>query len=68
LSRDGYIVTNNHVIEGADRIKVHMNDNRRCSNARVIGRDPSTDIALLKVDAQDLEVLEYGDSGWCSGG
>ncbi|HOZ41451.1 MAG TPA: Do family serine endopeptidase [Flavobacteriales bacterium] len=61
VSPDGYIVTNNHVIEGADRIKVHMNDNR-VFDARVIGRDPSTDIALLKVDAQDLEVLEYGDS------
>lgn len=61
VSPDGYIVTNNHVIEGADRIKVHLND-RRVYDAKVIGRDPSTDIALLKVEATDLDVLGYGDS------
>jgi Do/DeqQ family serine protease len=61
VSRDGYIVTNNHVIEGADKIKVHLND-RRVFDAEVIGRDPSTDIALLKVEADDLDVLGYGDS------
>ncbi len=61
VSRDGYIVTNNHVIDGADRIKVHLND-RRVFDAKVIGRDPSTDIALLKVEAEDLDVLGYGDS------
>ncbi len=61
ISADGYIVTNNHVIESADRIKVHLND-RRIMDAKVIGRDPSTDIALLKVDAEGLEVLRYGNS------
>jgi Do/DeqQ family serine protease len=61
IAQDGYIVTNNHVIEGADRIKVHLND-RRSFDAKVIGRDPSTDIALLKVDASGLEVLSYGNS------
>jgi Do/DeqQ family serine protease len=61
VSSDGYIVTNNHVIEGADRIKVHMND-LRVFDARIIGRDPSTDIALLKVEAEGLDVLGYGDS------
>lgn len=61
ISQDGYIVTNNHVIEGADRIKVHLND-RRSMDAKVIGRDPSTDIALLKVEAEGLEVLTYGNS------
>ena len=48
ISPDGYILTNNHVIEGADRIAVHMND-RRNFEARVVGRDPSTDIAVLKL-------------------
>ncbi len=61
ISQDGYIVTNNHVIEGADRIKVHLND-RRSFDAKVIGRDPSTDIALLKVEAEGLDVLRYGNS------
>ena len=61
ISPDGYIVTNNHVIEGADRIAVHMND-RRNFEARVVGRDPSTDIAVLKIDADDLTTLSYGNS------
>ncbi|MBL7650382.1 MAG: trypsin-like peptidase domain-containing protein, partial [Candidatus Hydrogenedentes bacterium] len=46
VSSDGYIVTNNHVIEGADKIQVHLND-RRMFEGQVIGRDPSTDLALL---------------------
>lgn len=61
IAQDGYIVTNNHVIEGADRIKVHLND-RRIFDAKVIGRDPSTDIALIKVEASGLKVLSYGNS------
>ncbi|MBK7944745.1 MAG: trypsin-like peptidase domain-containing protein [Flavobacteriales bacterium] len=61
ISPDGYIVTNNHVVEGADRIKIHMND-RRQFDARIVGRDPSTDIAVLKVDGQDLSTLDYGNS------
>jgi Do/DeqQ family serine protease len=61
ITDDGYIVTNNHVIEGADKIKVHLND-RRSMDARVIGRDPSTDLALIKVDASGLSTLVYGDS------
>lgn len=61
IAPDGYIVTNNHVVEGADKIMVHLNDNRTFE-ARIVGRDPSTDIALLKVDAQDLDVLPFGDS------
>jgi len=61
ISGDGYIVTNNHVVEGADKIKIHMND-RRQFDARIVGRDPSTDIAVLKVEGQDLSTLSYGNS------
>lgn len=58
---DGYIVTNNHVVENADKIQVHLND-KRSFPARVIGRDPSTDLALIKIDAKDLPTLAYGNS------
>ncbi|MBX2980753.1 MAG: Do family serine endopeptidase [Flavobacteriales bacterium] len=61
ITDDGYIVTNNHVVDGADKIKVHLND-RRSFDARVIGRDPSTDLALLKIDATELNAMGYGDS------
>ncbi len=61
IAHDGYIVTNNHVVEGADKITVHLND-KRSLQARVIGRDPSTDIALLKVDASELPTLGFGNS------
>jgi serine protease Do len=61
LSDDGYIVTNNHVIENAQKIKVILNDKREF-DARLIGADPSTDIALLKVEANNLPHLIYGDS------
>lgn len=58
---DGYIITNNHVIEDAENIEVKLNDNRVFS-AELIGRDPSTDIALLKIKAENLSFLKYGDS------
>ncbi len=61
LSEDGYIVTNNHVIENAQKIKVILNDKREFE-ARLIGTDPLTDIALLKIDAKELPFLTYGDS------
>ncbi len=61
LSADGYIVTNNHVIEGADRLEVVLNDNRSF-NATVVGSDPRTDVALIKIDAKDLHVIPIGDS------
>lgn len=61
ISDDGYIVTNNHVIENADKIEVTLNDNRSYG-AELIGTDPSTDIALLKVDAQELPIIAYGNS------
>ena len=61
ISNDGYIVTNNHVIDGADRLEVTLNDNR-IYNAKVIGTDPSTDVALLKIEEKDLHVIPMGDS------
>ncbi len=61
ISPDGYIVTNNHVIEDADNIEVVLNDNRKFT-AKVIGRDPNTDIALVKIDAKELPFLVWGNS------
>lgn len=61
LSNDGYIVTNNHVVDGADEIKVTFNDKRELT-ASVIGTDPSTDLALIKVDASELHYLQFGNS------
>ncbi len=61
ISEDGYIITNHHVIEGADEILVRLSDKRELT-AEVIGSDQYSDIALLKVDAQDLPVVETGSS------
>jgi len=61
LSDDGYIVTNNHVIDDAQNIKVILNDKREFE-AKLVGTDPSTDIALLKIDANGLSFLTYGNS------
>jgi len=61
ISSDGYVITNNHVIEGADEVDVTLNDNRTF-HATVIGRDPSTDIAVLKVDSEGLPYVRYGNS------
>ncbi|MFV0409624.1 MAG: Do family serine endopeptidase [Paracoccus sp. (in: a-proteobacteria)] len=61
ISEDGYIVTNNHVIEGADKIEIEFKDGARRS-AKVIGTDKQTDIALLKVEATDLPYVGFGDS------
>jgi len=61
ITADGYIITNNHVIEDAENVEVKLNDNRTFQ-ADVVGRDPSTDIALLKVTANDLPFIKYGDS------
>lgn len=61
LSRDGYIVTNNHVIEGADEVEVTLNDNSVIA-AEIIGADPSTDLALLKVNQKDMPYLPFGNS------
>jgi serine protease Do len=60
VSRDGYILTNNHVVEGADRVQVTMQD-RRSFDARVIGRDPTTDVAVLKIDGKNFTTVSFGD-------
>jgi Do/DeqQ family serine protease len=59
--KDGYIVTNNHVIDGADSIEVTLNDNR-CYTAKLVGADPIIDIAVLKIDEQGLPALALGNS------
>ena len=61
ISTDGYIVTNNHVVNGADELTVTLNDGREFS-ARIVGTDATTDLALIKVNAKDLPTLPIGDS------
>jgi len=61
ISEDGYIVTNNHVIQDMDNLEIVLND-RRTFEAKIIGSDRSTDLALLKIEANDLPFLKYGDS------
>ncbi|HEY3948592.1 Do family serine endopeptidase [Phenylobacterium sp.] len=60
ISSDGYLITNNHVVEGADKITVHTTDDRTFK-ARVIGRDPATDVAVLKVDGSNLPFVSFED-------
>jgi serine protease Do len=61
VSRDGYILTNNHVVAGAAKVTVRLLDNREFA-AHVIGTDPQTDIAVIKIDAQNLPVVAFGNS------
>ena len=61
ISPDGYIVTNNHVVENASKLKVTLNDNH-VFEGRIIGTDPTTDIALIKIEAGDLPTLPFGNS------
>ena len=61
LTKDGYIITNNHVIDGAEEIEVTLND-RRNFKATLVGADPTSDIALLKIDAKGLPFVAYGNS------
>jgi len=61
ISEDGYIVTNNHVIKDADQIKVILHDNKEYE-ATVVGTDPMTDLALIKIDAKNLMALKFGSS------
>ena len=61
ISEDGYVMTNAHVVQDADEILVRLNDRRELS-AEVIGSDPQTDVALLKIEATDLPTLSLGDS------
>lgn len=61
ISEDGYIVTNNHVVESADEIEITLNDKKNYT-AELIGTDPNTDLALLKIDAESLPFVQYGNS------
>ncbi len=61
VSKDGYIVTNNHVVDFADEFEVTLSDGRKF-NARLIGKEPSADLAVIKIDAEDLPAVEYGNS------
>lgn len=61
MSEDGYVITNHHVVNGADQITVTLND-RRVFQARIVGTDELSDVALLKIEAQNLPTVEFGDS------
>ena len=62
ISKDGYIVTNNHVVEGADEITVKLNDDRELKG-RIIGTDPSTDLALIKIEGDDFPTIPTVTAG-----
>ncbi len=62
VTGDGYILTNNHVVKGADEIKVSLNDKREFKG-KVVGTDAKTDLAIIKIDAKDLPTIIVGDSG-----
>jgi Do/DeqQ family serine protease len=61
VTKDGYILTNNHVVDGVDTVKVELPDNRAFT-AKVVGADPATDLAVVKIDASNLPTLVVGDS------
>src|SRR4051794_30525397 len=61
VTKDGYILTNNHVVDGADEVKVSFQDGREFT-AKVIGRDPKSDVAVIKIDAKDLPAVQMADS------
>ena len=61
ISADGYIVTNNHVVDGADELMVTLNDNKEYS-ARIVGADATTDLALIKIDAKNLPAIQIANS------
>jgi Do/DeqQ family serine protease len=62
ISADGYIVTNNHVVDGADELTVTLNENSKEYSARIIGADKTTDLALIKIDAKDLPAIAVANS------
>lgn len=67
VTRDGYILTNNHVVDDADEVKVSLQDGR-VFTAKVIGKDPKSDVAVVKIDAKDLPAITFADSDKCEVG
>jgi serine protease Do len=67
VTKDGYILTNNHVVDGADEVKVTLTDGR-VLKAKVIAKDPKTDLAVIKIDAHDLPAISFADSSQCEVG
>lgn len=63
VSEDGYILTNNHVVEGADEVKVALADDKTIYDAQIVGTDPQTDVAVVKVRAENLPAITLTDSG-----
>src|SRR6195256_4081109 len=63
VSSDGYILTNNHVVEGADEVNVALSDEKTVYVAKIIGTDPQTDVAVVKVPAENLPAITFADSG-----
>jgi serine protease Do len=62
ISKDGYIITNNHVVGDVDTITVELKDGRKFENAKLIGTDPDSEVALIKIDGSDFPVLPMGNS------
>ena len=62
ISADGYVLTNNHVVEGADNIIITLTDGREFKDVKIIGADPGSDVAVLKIDGDDLPFVMLGDS------
>jgi len=62
ISRDGYILTNNHVVGDVDKITVELQDGRKFENAKLIGTDPDSEVALIKIEGNDFPVLPMGNS------
>jgi len=62
ISEDGYILTNNHVVGDVDKITVELKDGRKFTNAKLIGTDPDTEVALIKIEGENFPVLPMGDS------
>ena len=62
LTEDGYILTNNHVVDGADTVKVALNPDGKEYEAKVVGRDPKSDLAVIKIEAEGLAAIPVGDS------
>ena len=61
VTKDGYILTNNHVVDDADKVKVTLQDGREFT-AKVIGKDQESDVAVVKIDAKDLPAITLADS------